>query len=160
MYLQSIILWKHHVTLVYCFSVVHDLGWNNAWFKIPILSCTGFVFSKFCRSRMYKLASIMLDVALEVAPVIENNLLDESVQLRGVMVIVIGCKLAVAFVEQDLDLLRGIRLFLRTRFSPIRSHWRGNVSERKKIYLWIRWIAHNANRSLNNLFTLCQTDLK
>ena len=36
----------------------------------------------------------MLDVALEVAPLIENNFPDESVQLRGVMVIVIGFRLA------------------------------------------------------------------
>ena len=41
-----------------------------------------------------KLASIMLDVVLEVAPLIENNFPDESVQLRGVMVIVIGFRLA------------------------------------------------------------------
>lgn len=36
----------------------------------------------------------MLDVALEVAPLIENNFPDESVQLRGVMMIVIGFRLA------------------------------------------------------------------
>ena len=36
----------------------------------------------------------MLDVALEVAPLIENNFPDQSVQLRGVMVVVIGFRLA------------------------------------------------------------------
>jgi hypothetical protein len=41
-----------------------------------------------------KLASIMLDVALEVAPLIENNFANDAVQLRGVMVIVIGFRLA------------------------------------------------------------------
>ncbi|XP_028392510.1 uncharacterized protein LOC114517065 [Dendronephthya gigantea] len=41
-----------------------------------------------------KVASIMLDVALEVAPLIENKLSDESNQFRGVLVIVIGFRLA------------------------------------------------------------------
>ena len=36
----------------------------------------------------------MLDVALEVAPLIENNFANDAVQLRGVMVIVIGFRLA------------------------------------------------------------------
>ena len=41
-----------------------------------------------------KVASIMLDVALEVAPLIENKLPNESKQFRGVLVIVIGFCLA------------------------------------------------------------------
>ena len=41
-----------------------------------------------------KVASIMLDVAHEVAPLIQNTLPDESEKYRGVMVIVIGFRLA------------------------------------------------------------------
>jgi hypothetical protein len=41
-----------------------------------------------------KVASIMLDVALEVAPLIQHNFPDESRKFRGLVVIVIGFRLA------------------------------------------------------------------
>lgn len=41
-----------------------------------------------------KVMAVMLDVAHEVAPLIQNKFPDESNQFRGVMVIVIGFRLA------------------------------------------------------------------
>ena len=48
----------------------------------------------FYRDNLQSIASIMLDVAHEVAPLIQNTLPDESEKYRGVMVTVIGFRLA------------------------------------------------------------------
>lgn len=103
-----IFLWLPVTVLVICclnyLPRVHWIKTHRSrntlvWWKDCLLKNTNFIIYWLALVMYFveitcKVASIMLDVAHEVAPLIQNTLPDESEKYRGVMVIVIGFRLA------------------------------------------------------------------
>ena len=95
------------VLLICCLNYLPRVHWTKAslprftlvWWKDCLTKNSNFIIYWLALVMHFvevtsKVASIMLDVALEVAPLIQHNFPDESRKFRGLVVIVIGFRLA------------------------------------------------------------------
>ena len=95
------------VLLICCLNYLPRVHWTGTslprftllWWKDCLAKNSNFVIYWLALFMYFveiscKVASIMLDVALEVAPLLQHNFPDKSGHFRGVLVIVIGFRLA------------------------------------------------------------------
>ena len=95
------------VLVICCLNYLPRVHWTKtgfscctlAWWKDCLIKNSNFIIYWLALVMYFvevtcKVAAIMLDVAHDVAPLIQNHLPDESQKFRGVMVIVIGFRLA------------------------------------------------------------------